>query len=139
MIEEIRKNAAYIKMLKELIIVTPLVENNVKFQQYCDELSFIVWSASASGSVSYVNKFWCDFTGLSLEESLGDGWLQATDPLHTEEMAKVWIEAWKHGKEYQHEGWIISKDNITTKVIYIGIPVFEKGEKKCFIGIDLIV
>lgn len=39
-----------------------------------------VWLADAQGSVKFVNKSWIDFTGLSLAQSVGKGWLRALHP-----------------------------------------------------------
>ena len=39
-----------------------------------------VWSATLAGAVDYVNPFWSAFTGLSFEDSLGDGWTAALHP-----------------------------------------------------------
>jgi PAS domain S-box-containing protein len=38
-----------------------------------------LWMSDKNGSIIYVNKTWTDWTGLSFEESVGDGWLAAID------------------------------------------------------------
>lgn len=39
-----------------------------------------VWLADGNGNVEFVNPAWCDRTGLSMEASLGTGWMQAVHP-----------------------------------------------------------
>ena len=34
-----------------------------------------LWMSDENGSITYVNKTWIDWTGLSFEDSLGEGWL----------------------------------------------------------------
>jgi diguanylate cyclase (GGDEF)-like protein/PAS domain S-box-containing protein len=49
-----------------------------------------IFVASAAGGYEYVNARWCDLTGLTAEESLGEGW---TSALHREDASRV-IAAW---------------------------------------------
>ena len=39
-----------------------------------------VWTIRLDGAVDYANPYWSAYTGLSLEESLGDGWQAAIHP-----------------------------------------------------------
>jgi len=45
-----------------------------------DAVPGFVWSASPEGSVGFVNRRWCDYTGMSLEEACGDGWVASIHP-----------------------------------------------------------
>jgi PAS domain S-box-containing protein len=42
-----------------------------------DTLPGLVWTASPDGQVDFVNRQWCEYTGLSLKDSCGDGWQTA--------------------------------------------------------------
>lgn len=55
----------------------------------------IVWTASANGKVTEDSPSWRRFTGQTLEEWLGDGWLQA---VHPKDQQRV-IERWKQAVE----------------------------------------
>ena len=51
-----------------------------------------VWVADASGNVIFVNQAWLDFTGLSVDESLGLGWFAALHPADAERLRAAWPE-----------------------------------------------
>ena len=40
----------------------------------------LVWTASADGQFDFVNRRWCEYTGLGLDESRGRGWQAAIHP-----------------------------------------------------------
>ena len=40
----------------------------------------LIWMADATKRCDYVNKPWLDFTGRTLEEVVGDGWLAGLHP-----------------------------------------------------------
>ena len=50
----------------------------------------LVWSSNPDGSVHFVNQQWCEYTGLSLEESCGWGWKTAIHPDELGTLAEKW-------------------------------------------------
>jgi PAS domain S-box-containing protein len=58
----------------------------------------VVWTARADGAIDYANQFWCDYTGLSLEQTLGSGWLAALHPDDVERVSRVWRKALETGE-----------------------------------------
>ncbi|GHO58664.1 PAS domain-containing sensor histidine kinase [Ktedonobacter robiniae] len=51
-----------------------------------DAIPQLVWTMRPDGYVDYHNQRWCDYTGLSPEETQGDGWIQC---LHPEDRQRV--------------------------------------------------
>jgi PAS domain S-box-containing protein len=56
-----------------------------------------ICQTTADGICLYVNELWQEMSGLSLEESLGDGWIQAIYPNDRIALAMAW-EAYIQGK-----------------------------------------
>ena len=50
------------------------------FRDLADQSPFMIWKVNENGLCTYVNKPWCDFTGLSFEDSLELGWGRAFHP-----------------------------------------------------------
>ena len=46
-----------------------------------DGLPQVVWIIDASGAITFVNRRWTEFTGLSVEQSLGAGRVDDPDDL----------------------------------------------------------
>ncbi len=60
--------------------ITPLPSHLipvVDFQLAINGIPELAWSTRLDGTVEFVNQRWCDYTGLSREESLGRGWKAA--------------------------------------------------------------
>jgi len=51
-----------------------------QFRQLAEALPQIVWTARPDGVQDYLNQRWFEYTGLSIEESLGDAWMRAFHP-----------------------------------------------------------
>ena len=52
-----------------------------------------IFRTDAQGQTTYVNPRWCQITGLSATDALGEGWLRAVHPQDREQIAKGWHEA----------------------------------------------
>ena len=68
-----------------------------------DAMPHIVWTADPDGSLDYYNQRWVNYTGLSVEQTLGWGWGPV---LHPDDLA-ICIAVWNHsistGKSYAVE------------------------------------
>jgi PAS domain S-box-containing protein len=66
----------------------------------------MIWMCTPQGANIYFNQRWVDFTGMSLEESYGEGW---NKPFHPDDQERAW-RAWNHavqtGDTYQVESRI---------------------------------
>jgi PAS domain S-box-containing protein len=63
-----------------------------EFHILAEEMPQIVWICLPDGSNIYFNKQWIDYTGLTMEESLGDGWNKS---FHPEDQKRGW-DAWQN-------------------------------------------
>lgn len=52
-----------------------------------------VWYGGADGAITFVNQHWLTYSGMSFEESLGNGWASAIDPAHRERILAAWLKA----------------------------------------------
>jgi len=49
-----------------------------------------IFRADANGATTYVNPKWCEISGLSYDDALGDGWLAAVHPNDKENLSEGW-------------------------------------------------
>ena len=68
-----------------------LRQSETKFRTLAEALPQIVWITRPDGRNIYYNQQWVDFTGLTLEESYGQGWIT---PIHADDQQRVW-DAWQ--------------------------------------------
>lgn len=78
-------------------------ESEHQLQLICETMPQMIWTTDAEGSHDWFSKRWYDYTGLSVEDSLGLGW---KNPFHPDDMVET-AKRWKHslatGDEYTTE------------------------------------
>src|SRR3989449_3122590 len=52
-----------------------------------------VWRADQNGTIQFVNEVWLDYTGLSLDQTLGWGW-STGDVIHADDLPGL-LETWR--------------------------------------------
>jgi PAS domain S-box-containing protein len=62
-----------------------------EFRTLTEAMPQMVWITRADGGNVYFNQRWVDYTGLTLEESLGNGWNR---PFHPDDQQRAW-QAWQ--------------------------------------------
>ncbi len=68
-----------------------LLESEERFRTLADQALIMIWEANASGATTFLNATWCTFTGLSEQDGLNFGWIEA---VHLDDRARV-LEQWK--------------------------------------------
>ena len=62
-----------------------------------------IFQTDAVGQAVYANERWCAISGLTLEESLGFGWLRAVHAEDREAMREAWGAATRQGREFTRD------------------------------------
>ena len=70
-----------------------LQQSEEQFRTLCNSAPIGIFRADSQGSVIYINPHWGKISGLSLGESLGEGWLGAVHPDDRGKEEKAWREA----------------------------------------------
>ncbi len=68
-----------------------LKENHIRFNQLADGLPQLTWTCLPDGECDFLNRRWCDYTGIPEKAQLGFRWL---DQVHPDDRANL-IEAWR--------------------------------------------
>ena len=81
-------------------------------QAAVDSLPQIVWISSPTGEITCLNKKWTDYTGKSVEESVGYQWLQFIHPEDVEQLKAGWARSVEMGVGLEHEYRLRGADGI---------------------------
>ena len=73
------------------------------FRLAIDTIPGLVWTALPDGYVDFLNRRWCDYTGLSLEEASGWGWKVAIHPDDLPELLDHWAAMLAAGESAERE------------------------------------
>jgi PAS domain S-box-containing protein len=80
---------------------TALRESEIRFHELADNISQFVWTADPLGARNWYNKRWLDYTGTTLEEAQGWGWMKSHHPEHIERVLKHLRECLRNGTPWQ--------------------------------------
>jgi PAS domain S-box-containing protein len=78
-------------------------ETETQYAVLAESLPQLVWSARPDGSVDYANRRWREFTGLSGEQILGNGWQEAVHPDDVIQVREHWQRSLESGQAYEWE------------------------------------
>lgn len=92
------------------IIRTQNEENERQMQLICESMPQMIWTTRPDGYHDWFSKRWYDFTGLSVEDSIGMGWKNPFHPDDMVESAKRWAHSLATGDEYVTEYRCLSHD-----------------------------
>ncbi len=94
-----------------------------EFRSLAEAMPQIVWITRPDGWNVYFNQQWMDYTGLTLEESLGHGW---NTPFHPEDQQRAW-DAWQRATTtasiYSIESRLRRADGVYRWWLVRGVPV----------------
>ena len=73
----------------------------LQFRSLAEAMPQIVWVARPDGAVEYFNPKWYHYTGRSVDESLGVGWLEVLHPEDRAASSQSWLRATQTGEAYE--------------------------------------
>jgi PAS domain S-box-containing protein len=110
--------------------VTEQVKARKKMEEQNSELEFVldfmpqmVWHTLADGTADFFNQVYLDYTGLSLSQLIGKGWLRILHPDDSHRTEKTWQEAINGGISYEVEHRIRRHDGAYRWFLTRGIPL----------------
>ena len=65
-------------------------EAEQRYRALIDLSPQVIWQCAPDGALNFANGYWYSFTGLSAEETLGEGWLAAVPPTERERIRTQW-------------------------------------------------
>jgi PAS domain S-box-containing protein len=106
-----------------------------ELRELADSMPQIVWTTSADGRTIYFNRQWVEYTGLTLEESYGEGWIT---PFHPDDRQRAW-DAWQravqHRDTYSLECRLRRADGVYRWWLIRGVPLLSaNGEIRKWSG-----
>jgi PAS domain S-box-containing protein len=106
-----------------------------ELRELAESMPQIVWVTSADGRNIYFNQQWVDYTGLTLEESYGEGWIK---PFHPDDQQRAW-DAWQravqHRDTYSLECRLRRADGVYRWWLIRGVPLLgANGEIRRWFG-----
>jgi len=106
-----------------------------RFQIMADCAPALIWMTDETGKYTFFNKGWLDFTGLSLEQAHGKGWVHGIHPDDYQYVMESYNHALKERLEFKLEYRLKRHDGEYRWLLDHGTPRFEeKNEFTGYIG-----
>ncbi len=106
-----------------------------RFRLIAEHAPVIIWTGTPEATINYVNQTGVEFTGLSLDQLVGDGWLNAVHPDDVDHCLRIYVPAFKARRPFLMEYRIRRADGAYRWILDSGMPQFEPdGSYSGFIG-----
>lgn len=102
-----------------------VAQSEIRFRSMIEATASIVWTATPLGTFAQAQPEWCGFTGQSVEQSLGWGWLDAIHPDDREATADAWKNAIGTGALYEVEHRLRRRDDTWRYMSVRGVPISD--------------
>ena len=109
---------------------------NLQWYEYLTEISPVgIFFTDAEGNCLQVNSAWCEIAGLSHEQAMGRGWVEAIHPNDLERIANLWYESAKNKQPFHAEYRFCTPQGKSTWVIGRSTAkIAEDGTLEGYIG-----
>jgi len=98
------------------------IEERLRF--IIDTIPTIVWRKLPDGSADFLNKHFLEYTGLSLEDGLGWGWMNAFHP--DDRLKEEWPTALASGKPFEKEARLRRADGAYRWFLLRAVPLRDE-------------
>ncbi|HYE10623.1 MAG TPA: PAS domain S-box protein [Patescibacteria group bacterium] len=122
--DDVKKNTSFIEESLEL------------FHKTFNSSSYFLWGSSIDGKCAFINSSWLKFTGRTVEEELGNGWMDRLHPDDRISFQKSGQEI-EHNEEFMIEFRVLRFDGVYRWISVIGRPIYKQdGELTGYVGIS---
>jgi PAS domain S-box-containing protein len=112
-----------------------LRESESRFRQLADAAPVFIWLANAQGQRTYFSRGWTEFTGRSLDDEIGEGWLLGVHGEDSHRVSDMLADALQARQDFSIEYRLRASDGEFRWVLDHGVARFsESGQFSGFIG-----
>lgn len=112
-----------------------LCESELHFRTLADSGQALIWASGLDKECNYFNNVWLEFTGRTLEQETGNGWLDGVHPDDMKSCIKTYCEAFDRQEQFSMDYRLRNKNGIYRWIQDNGTPRYNtKGEFIGYIG-----
>ena len=112
-----------------------LRESEARFRNMADNAPTMIWVTDATGACIFLNRSWYSFTGQTIADGLGFGWLNAVHPEDRATAEAVFLTANTRHTTFQVDYRLRRYDGVYRWVVDAAAPRFgENGEYLGYVG-----
>jgi PAS domain S-box-containing protein len=136
--EQIANYAIYRDITEQKRAEERLRESEARFQEMADTAPVLIWMTGTDGLCNYFNKPWLEFTGRSMDQEVGMGWIEGVHPDDVQGCFDGFLPAFHARKPFSMEYRLKRADGEYRWVIESGIPRYTgAGDFAGYIGSNI--
>jgi len=102
-------------------------ESDARFRVIADSAPVMIWMSAPDGRCVYVNRSWLEFTGRTLPQEMGEGWLDGVDPDDRRGCQGAFLDALAARRVFRLEYRLRRHDGGYRHVLDHRLPRFEES------------
>lgn len=104
-----------------------LRESREHYRALADSLPNLIWTCNADGVCDYLSQQWLGYTGRSVEEQLGLGWLESVHPDDRARVQSEWSAAQGRRSQFEDEFRLRRADGAYRWFKTMAVPLYGEG------------
>jgi PAS domain S-box-containing protein len=109
-----------------------LAESEQRFRIAADAAPIMIWMTGVDKSCTYLSKLWLEFTGRTLEQETGNGWVESVHPDDRQSCFKTYADAFDARQQFVMEYRLRRHDGEYRWICDSGKPRYDAERK--FVG-----
>lgn len=112
-----------------------LRESEGRFRMIADNISQLAWTCDRLGAVTWYNKRWLEYTGLSFDDMKGWNWSRVQHPDHLARVVARVTQSAQTGEPWEDTFPLLGKDGTYRWFLSRALPIRDdEGEIVCWFG-----
>jgi len=112
-----------------------LRESESRFRTLADTAPVLIWMSGTDKLCNYFNKGWINYTGRSLDQELGNGWVEGVHPDDVKRCMEIYTTSFDARREFSMEYRLRKHNGEYGWVLDTGVPRFaDDGQFLGYIG-----
>ncbi len=116
-------------------IENSLRESEERFRILADSAPVLIWTSGKNKGFTYLSKGWTNFTGRSMNEELGNGWIEGVHHEDLQNCLDVYAAAFEDRTSFEVEFRLRSSAGEYKWFLNKGVPRYKANEFEGFVGI----
>jgi PAS domain S-box-containing protein len=105
-----------------------------------DALPGLIWTALPDGNIDFLNRRWCDYTGLASDQAVGSGWQSAIHPDDLVGVFELWRSLGANGRRGEVQARLRRHDGQYRRFLMSAVPITDESGrivKWCGLNVDV--